>query len=672
VGPGGVPTPYAPSYSFALPQPLPLGVPDFFIQSFQIPPFLLPIYQAAGIEYDVPWQVLAAINEIETDYGRNLSISSAGAVGWMQFLPSTWRRWGVAATGNGIADPYNPVDAIFTAARYLQAAGAARNLPEAIYAYNHAWWYVQSVLLRAQLIGGIPSRLIGALSELVEGHFPLAAPSTYADSAVLARAGRPVRTANAALVVDPSQAVGTNIYSRAGAPVVAVNDGRILAVGRNRSGGYVVLQDQAGNVYIYSHLGQIQRRYPVLRPVRLDALRIARALSDRMPKGGLGGPASAGVQRSSGPIAFNVAPAHAGSAPVAAHHQHAAGPAVADGGGAGRHEPAGAAPAASPATTGGAVQVKERLFAHPALPGAYAAGGAQQLQAQQQIQSFSDYFADVLHLAKNQYTLRPLRPGALVIGGTILGHLGTGTSRSAPHLYFQIRPAGRHSPLIDPKPILDGWKLLAETAIYRAADINPFVGADARNPSIGQALLMSKQQLQERVLADPNVTYSACTGRLIQAGELDRRILAAVEFLSLSGLGPTIQALPCEQQSGSGQAQVPTSIDITAINHIPLLHHQGQGSIADLAIRRLLTLQGALAPARIISAMRYQGKPNTMSRAGYQNRIEISYGSASGSGLSSTVLDPKQWIQLIDRISQIPEPTVPTTTSPYAIKTNAH
>jgi membrane-bound lytic murein transglycosylase B len=79
-------------------------VPNFFIDSFQIPPFLLPIYQAAGIEYDVPWQILAAINEIETDYGRNLSVSSAGAVGWMQFLPSTWKRYAVDANGDGVAD----------------------------------------------------------------------------------------------------------------------------------------------------------------------------------------------------------------------------------------------------------------------------------------------------------------------------------------------------------------------------------------------------------------------------------------------------------------------------------------------------------------------------------------------------------------------------------------
>ncbi len=103
-------------------------MPNFFIDSFRIPPFLLPIYQAAGIQYDVPWQVLAAINEIETDYGRNLCVSSAGAVGWMQFLPSTWKTWGIDANGDKVADPYNPVDAIFSAARYLRAAGASKNL----------------------------------------------------------------------------------------------------------------------------------------------------------------------------------------------------------------------------------------------------------------------------------------------------------------------------------------------------------------------------------------------------------------------------------------------------------------------------------------------------------------------------------------------------------------
>ena len=99
--PDGQPTLGNPTLSEALPGPAPIGVPNFFIDKFRIPPFLLPIYQAAGIEYGVRWEILAAINEIETDYGRNLNVSTAGAVGWMQFMPSTWKRYGVDANDDG-------------------------------------------------------------------------------------------------------------------------------------------------------------------------------------------------------------------------------------------------------------------------------------------------------------------------------------------------------------------------------------------------------------------------------------------------------------------------------------------------------------------------------------------------------------------------------------------
>src|SRR6476661_4599761 len=113
----GVPTPHNPTFFDALPGPATTGVPNFVIEKFKVPIFLLPLYQAAGIQYVVRWEVLAAINEIETDYGRNLNVSSAGAVGWMQFIPSTWKLYGTDGNGDGKADPFNPVDAIFTAAR---------------------------------------------------------------------------------------------------------------------------------------------------------------------------------------------------------------------------------------------------------------------------------------------------------------------------------------------------------------------------------------------------------------------------------------------------------------------------------------------------------------------------------------------------------------------------
>ncbi len=116
------------------------------------PSFLIPIYMEAGRRYHVPWEVLAAINAIETDYGRNLNTSSAGAVGWMQFEPSTWAQYGMAVDGHSVPNPYDPRDAIFSAARYLAAAGAAQNVSRAVFAYNHASWYVDEVMSRASAI----------------------------------------------------------------------------------------------------------------------------------------------------------------------------------------------------------------------------------------------------------------------------------------------------------------------------------------------------------------------------------------------------------------------------------------------------------------------------------------------------------------------------------------
>src|SRR5262249_39983261 len=84
---------------------------------------LRQLWTGAGATYGVSWQVLAAINKIESNFGRNMGPSSAGAVGWMQFMPSTWLRWGVDADGDGVADPSNPADAIYAAARYLAATG---------------------------------------------------------------------------------------------------------------------------------------------------------------------------------------------------------------------------------------------------------------------------------------------------------------------------------------------------------------------------------------------------------------------------------------------------------------------------------------------------------------------------------------------------------------------
>jgi hypothetical protein len=117
-----------------------------------VPPVLIPIYQRASARYGLGPQgpaVLAGINAVETGFGTNLGPSSAGAVGWMQFMPSTWDMYGVDANGDGIKDPNNPEDAIYAAAGYLSAAGMPADTYGAIFAYNHADWYVSEVLANA-------------------------------------------------------------------------------------------------------------------------------------------------------------------------------------------------------------------------------------------------------------------------------------------------------------------------------------------------------------------------------------------------------------------------------------------------------------------------------------------------------------------------------------------
>jgi peptidoglycan hydrolase CwlO-like protein len=109
--------------------------------------------QAATTCPGLSWTVLAAIGQVESGHGRNPSTSSAGAMGPMQFLPSTFAHYAVDGDHDGVANIMDPYDAIYSAAAYLCANGAG-NGPDALYSaiwhYNHADWYVQMVLALAK------------------------------------------------------------------------------------------------------------------------------------------------------------------------------------------------------------------------------------------------------------------------------------------------------------------------------------------------------------------------------------------------------------------------------------------------------------------------------------------------------------------------------------------
>jgi hypothetical protein len=128
----------------------------------EIPPLYLHLYQQAAVHYDLDWAILAGIGKVECDHGRDPSpscthegaVNSAGAGGPMQFLASTFSEYGVPAEGGGTPDRWNPADAIYSAANYLRASGAPGDYRKAIFAYNHAEWYVEEVEHWASLYRG--------------------------------------------------------------------------------------------------------------------------------------------------------------------------------------------------------------------------------------------------------------------------------------------------------------------------------------------------------------------------------------------------------------------------------------------------------------------------------------------------------------------------------------
>jgi murein DD-endopeptidase MepM/ murein hydrolase activator NlpD len=585
-GGGGAPTTANPSTTIAPFGPAPIGVPNFIIDSFEIPPFLLPIYQACGTEYGVPWQVLASINKIETAFGTNLNVSSAGAMGWMQFIPSSWEMYGLDANGDGRKDPYNPVDAICAAASYLEAAGAEENLYDAIFAYNHADWYVQEVLLYARAYGKLPPDLVGSLTGLTEGaHFPVAADARYADDisarAALSKATPQAREkfGNAAEVISSSPTRrGINIFAREGAPVVAVNDGVIVKMGKSkRLGRFLVLRDAYGNRYIYAKLGKIVRKQ---RKVVMPTGKEKRIPVDSQ-------------------------------------------------------------------------DIRPRLHALP-----------------QRVETDEDEASASVDNAAAKDADGTIDVGSRVIAGTVLARIGAEQNGVDSHVNFAIRPAGKGAPRIDPKPILDGWKLLEATAIYRAKGKNPLT---AKLSGAG-VLLLPKTMLARRVLADKQIEVSDCDRVEIRAGQIDRRLLAALAYLSSQGFRLTITSLLCGRHGSittSGNISNHSyggAADIALINGVPVLGNQGPGSITESLLRTVLQLQGTLVPDELISLQELGGPSFAM--GDHADHVHIGYSPVSGAGAEAQfvqLLKPNQWLRLTDRLEAIDNPDVPTKPSKFSL-----
>ena len=134
-------------------------------------------------------------------------------------------------------------------------------------------------------------------------------------------------------------------------------------------------------------------------------------------------------------------------------------------------------------------------------------------------------------------------------------------------------------------------------------------------------------------------------------------MLATLAYLAESGLAPTVTSLECGHGyfTSSGNVSHHSSgnaVDIAAVNGIPILGHQGAGGITEQTVRRLMQLQGTMAPAQIISLLELGGASFAM--ADHADHIHVGFTPEF-----ETVFSPVQWTDLLDRLRQIENPVVP-------------
>jgi hypothetical protein len=177
------------------------------------------------------------------------------------------------------------------------------------------------------------------------------------------------------------------------------------------------------------------------------------------------------------------------------------------------------------------------------------------------------------------------------------------------------------------------------------------------------------------VLSDPRVEIYPAGRNDIRTGQIDRRVLATLEYLSESGLEPTVSSLKSGHGflTASGNVSEHSSgnaVDIAKVNGVPILGHQDPGGITEQTVKRLMLLQGSMAPHQIISLLDFGA--NTMSLPDHNDHIHVGfhplYGNNSKLGAqTAAILKPGQWDNLVRRLNTLPNPVVPTKPSKYAL-----
>lgn len=620
-----------------LPGPGGLTITAAILGGYDVPPAIIPAVEAAGAKYGIPPAYLLAILKIESAFCFNMGPSSAGAIGCGQFLRSSLKTYGTDPNEDGYSDPANFVDATDSMARYLKAAGFDRSVDKAIFAYNHADWYVREVkhLARFYARRELITHKIGSLMQGVPPIVGTAA--SYRDE------NKPD------VVIDAA----------AGAPVVASTDGTVDLLQRNPDGSHkLVLRDVWGNRIIYRNLRGIPEAVPNPKIQNLSREALKRQFEDDQ--------ADEKLPKPTGPAA----PA---SRPPGTHDTEQT-----------DSQPATAA--AAKAKTGARnfvvttrVPPKQRFFANPQRKSvrdlALAHGQAEDvLTRQEQRNYYKTYLTPkkVSDLPADEFELKRLAPGTTVMAGTPIGE------SSERGLNFEVRPDGVKAgdKGTNTAAILKNWTALERAGIAQVTGTSPLLGGNEGELTPSQVLLMSKPQLERLVLLMPTIEIYEPGRRDISEGRICDCVLRAVAYLAAKGLRPSISSLMTGHSVYVGGTDrvshhaTGRAADISAFNDEPVLGHQeGDETYTADAIRSLMALPPVLRPVELISLYNLGGPSLAMGNhddhlhIGYSERGKGSSASATTASLDerrkSDKFGPHKWQIIMRSMDRSDVPPVP-------------
>ncbi|HZL54377.1 MAG TPA: hypothetical protein VFC22_02000, partial [Solirubrobacteraceae bacterium] len=504
------------------------------------------------------------------------------------------------------------------------------------FAYNHSHAYVQSVLDRAELLSGEPAALVGSVTELAEGDFPIqlryhasyraASDPTASDAGSTGGSGpaggSPAPAPGAVGAAAARHAAAAAIYAASGAAVVSAQDGTVTRIGHSRKlGRFVVIRNAFGDRFTYANLASVSAWHLSPKPPRPSAQILSAAVPSALAPGPrpTKAPASAGAQRS-------------GSAPnkvFLTQHRHAR-----------RHGATAAAKAPLIATINlRSTPSASTLFTPLVVLERDAARVPRKAPRVHRAALLAKYFTGAFGLRASQLELTPMRVGSHVLAGTILGRLTRVHGKRKPHLLFELH--------------------------RNSFGATPYFGPNLHARNVGGVLLTGQIDIERIVLGDRHVTLPACESSAIAAGNVDRRVLATLEVLVLHGIDPVVSGAWCSHDAHTRRGapallKTGNAIALTSLDGRPAV-----GAVASVASHALRTLHGDARPALSVHSVAGQ-LVIAFAPAREPQVLAVAASFTSGFALSAS-----RWSQLDGRLSQIREPRVPTAVSRAALAVHA-